>query len=69
MNEFLYYGYAEGRYEDGALVVVTDKFTFLGTVFGANQIMVVRNQYIWHGLPTFPPPGPRMLHSEGTEIV
>lgn len=28
VNEFLYYGYAEGRYEDGALIVVTDKFTF-----------------------------------------
>jgi hypothetical protein len=28
INEFLYYGYAEGRYEEGALVVVTDKFTF-----------------------------------------
>lgn len=28
VNEFLYYGYAEGRYEDGALVVMTDKFTF-----------------------------------------
>lgn len=28
MNEFLYFGYSRGRYEDGALVVVTDKFTF-----------------------------------------
>lgn len=28
INEFFYFGHADGRYEDGALVVVTDKFTF-----------------------------------------
>ncbi|MCP5143961.1 MAG: hypothetical protein H6978_03960 [Gammaproteobacteria bacterium] len=28
MNEFFYFGYSRGRYEDGALVIVTDKFTF-----------------------------------------
>ncbi len=28
VNEFFYFGYARGRYEDGALVVVTDRFTF-----------------------------------------
>jgi len=28
MNEFFYFGYASGRYEDGALVVTTDRFTF-----------------------------------------
>lgn len=28
VNEFLYFGYSSGHYEDGALVVVTDKFTF-----------------------------------------
>ena len=28
INEFFYFGHAVGRYENGALVVVTDKFTF-----------------------------------------
>lgn len=28
INEFLYFGYSTGRYEDGALVVVTNKFAF-----------------------------------------
>lgn len=28
VNQFLYFGYSTGHYEDGALVVVTDKFTF-----------------------------------------
>lgn len=28
MNEFFYFGHSVGRYEDGALVVVTDKFSF-----------------------------------------
>jgi len=28
INEFFYFGHADGHYEDGALVVVTDKFTF-----------------------------------------
>jgi hypothetical protein len=28
INEFLYFGHATGRYEDGALIVVTDKFSF-----------------------------------------
>jgi hypothetical protein len=28
INEFLYFGYSSGRYEDGALIVVTDKFSF-----------------------------------------
>lgn len=28
INEFFYFGYAKGHYENGALVVVTDKFTF-----------------------------------------
>jgi hypothetical protein len=28
INEFLYFGYSTGRYENGALVVVTDKFSF-----------------------------------------
>ncbi len=28
INEFLYFGHAVGRYEDGALVVETSKFTF-----------------------------------------
>src|SRR5688572_25787155 len=27
-NEFFYFGHSVGRYEDGALVVVTDRFTF-----------------------------------------
>ncbi len=27
-NEFFYYGHSVGRYEDGALVAVTDRFTF-----------------------------------------
>jgi len=28
INEFFYFGYAQGRYENGALVVTTDRFTF-----------------------------------------
>ena len=28
INEFLYFGYSTGRYEDGALVVETSRFTF-----------------------------------------
>lgn len=28
VNEFLYFGYSSGRYENGALVVVTEKFAF-----------------------------------------
>lgn len=28
INEFFYFGHARGHYENGALVVVTDKFTF-----------------------------------------
>jgi hypothetical protein len=28
VNEFFYFGHATGRYEDGALVVITDRFTF-----------------------------------------
>ncbi len=28
INEFFYFGHADGHYEDGALLVVTDKFTF-----------------------------------------
>lgn len=28
ISEFFYFGYSTGRYEDGALVVVTDRFTF-----------------------------------------
>lgn len=28
VNEFFYFGYSSGRFEDGALVVTTDRFTF-----------------------------------------
>src|SRR5690606_32475945 len=28
VNEFFYFGHSTGRYEDGALVVTTDRFTF-----------------------------------------
>ena len=28
MNEFLYFGYSRGHYEDGALIVVTERFSF-----------------------------------------
>ncbi len=28
VNEFFYFGYSTGRYEDGALIVTTDRFTF-----------------------------------------
>jgi hypothetical protein len=28
INEFFYFGYSSGRYEDGALIITTDKFMF-----------------------------------------